>query len=190
MRVGAKIAGGAAGLIAAGVLALFAPGLDELLSRWEGDGQNVVYPDKLARGLPTVCRGITRHTSPVPVIVGDYWSPERCADVERWVAERGQLQLAECIHVFVTQPIFDALSSFAHNVGVPSACASRAVGLINAGRVAEGCDALAHRPDGKTPVWSYADGKFVQGLYNRRLAERAMCLSGANEPPRVVAVSP
>lgn len=43
--------------------------------------------------------------------------------------------------------------------------------------VAESCNALAHGPDGK-PVWSYADGKFVRGLYNRHLAERALCLSG------------
>lgn len=187
MKPGAKVTGGVAALIAGGVLALFAPDLDRMLSRWEGDGQNVVYPDKLARDLPTVCRGITKHTSPVPVIVGDYWSPERCADVERWVAEKDQLKLADCIHVYIEQPTFDALSSFAHNVGVPSACASRAVGLINAGRVEEGCETLAHAPSGK-PVWSYADGKFVQGLYNRRMDERQLCLKGV--VPKLGAVSP
>jgi hypothetical protein len=57
------------------------------------------------------------------------------------------------------------------------------VGLINAGRLLDGCNALAHAPDCKTPVWSYVtkpDGtkQFVRGLYNRRLAERDMCLSG------------
>ena len=30
------------------------------LGKWEGEGQNIVYADKLARGLPTVCKGITR----------------------------------------------------------------------------------------------------------------------------------
>src|SRR5690606_40837866 len=52
----------AAALVSSGVLALFSPDLQNMLSRWEGDEQNVVYADKLADGLPTVCRGLTRHT--------------------------------------------------------------------------------------------------------------------------------
>lgn len=182
MRVGTKIAGGALAMIASGALITTSPDLMRFLGKWEGDGQNVVYADKLARGLPTVCKGITKHTSPYPVVIGDYWSPERCAEVEQMVVEGGQLDVARCINVAVSQPILDALSSHGHNFGAPNTCASRAVGLINAGRVAEGCDAIAHAPDGK-PVWSYvtdAKGKkvFVQGLYNRRLDERKLCLSG------------
>lgn len=182
MKLGTKIAGGAAALVASGALALLSNPLSTFLGRWEGTGQNVVYADRLAGGLPTVCKGITKHTSPSPVVVGDYWSPERCADVERMVVETDQLKLAQCINVVVSQPIFDALSSHAHNVGVPSTCASRAVGLINAGRLAEGCNALANAPDG-SPVWSYVTGSkgqkvFVQGLRNRRLDERRLCLSG------------
>jgi GH24 family phage-related lysozyme (muramidase) len=151
------------------------------LGTWEGDGQNTVYPDKLARGLPTVCKGITKHTSPYPVIVGDYWSEERCEEVERMVVEKGQLNLADCLsNPDVTQNTFDALSSHAHNFGVHATCASRAVGLINSGKVAAGCKALAMAPDGK-PVWSYvtdAEGnkQFIRGLYRRRLAEMELCL--------------
>ncbi|MDF8361943.1 lysozyme [Achromobacter anxifer] len=177
MKVGTRITGGAAALVASGVLALFSPELQQFLGRWEGDGQNTAYADKLAKGLPTVCKGITKHTSPYPVVIGDYWSPERCAEVEEMVARNTQLALADCIAVVISQPIFDALSSHAHNFGTPSTCASRAVGLINSGRLVEGCNALAHAPNG-SPAWSYADGKFVRGLYNRRLAERALCLSG------------
>lgn len=177
MKVGTRVTGGAAALIVSGALALFSTDLQQFLGRWEGGGQNVVYADKLAKDLPTVCKGITKHTSPYPVVVGDYWSTERCAEVERMVVSKGQLGLADCIDVVINQPILDALSSHSHNFGVPSTCASRAVGLINSGRVAEGCNALAHGPDG-TPAWSYVDGKFVRGLYNRRLAERALCLSG------------
>lgn len=182
-----KTTGGATALIAAGLLTLFSPQLQDHLGRWEGDGQNIVYPDRLAGNLPTVCKGITRHTSPYPVVLGDYWSDEKCAEVEKRVISRDQLALAECITVPVRQNVFDALASHAHNFGVPSTCASRALGLINAGRIAEGCDAIAHAPDGR-PVWSSVrdgvkpDGspryKFVRGLYNRRLAEREMCLSG------------
>lgn len=170
--------------VATGALVLCSSSLLALLGKWEGEGQNVVYADKLARGLPTVCMGITRHVSPYPVIVGDYWSPARCAEVEQLVVEKGQLALADCLtNSKVGQQTFDALSSHGHNVGVPSTCASRAVGLINAGRVAEGCKALAWGPDGKTPVWAYvtdATGrkKFVPGLHARRLDEARLCAEG------------
>lgn len=151
------------------------------LGTWEGKGQNVVYADKLARNLPTVCLGITKYTSPDPVIIGDYWSPERCAEVEQLVVTKGQLILADCLtNPKISQNTFDALSSHGHNVGNGNTCASRAVGLINAGRIAEGCRALAWGADGR-PVWAYvtrADGtkQLVPGLHNRRKAEMRLCL--------------
>jgi len=169
------------GKIAAGAIALCSSGLFMFLGTWEGNGQNVVYADKLARGLPTVCKGITRHTSPYPVVIGDYWSDTRCDQVEQIVIEKGQLQLADCItNQQVGQNTFDALSSHAHNFGVPSTCASRAVGLVNAGRIADGCKAIAWGPDGKTPVWAFvtdAQGRkqFVRGLHARRVAEAELC---------------
>lgn len=172
------------GKIQAGAIALASAPLVVFLGTWEGQGQNVVYADKLARGLPTVCLGITRYTSPFPVVVGDYWSPARCDQVEQMVIQKGQLQLADCItNEQVGQNTFDALSSHSHNVGVPSTCASRAVGLINAGRIAEGCRAIAWAADGKTPVWAFvtnAQGKkvFVRGLHARRLAEADLCRAG------------
>jgi GH24 family phage-related lysozyme (muramidase) len=172
------------GKIAAGGIALCSSTLVLFLGTWEGNGQNTVYADKLAQGLPTVCKGITRHTSPYPVVVGDYWSPARCAEVEQLVVEKGQLALADCLtNSAIGQKTFDALSSHGHNFGTPSTCASRAVGLINAGRIKDGCKALAWAPDGKTPVWAFittAQGKkvFIPGLHARRLAEAALCEAG------------
>ncbi|WP_065257741.1 lysozyme [Pseudomonas bananamidigenes] len=172
------------GRIMAGAIALASTPLVIFLGTWEGNGQNTVYADKLAGGLPTVCKGITRFTSPYPVVVGDYWSPAKCAEVEQLVIRKTQLQLAECItNPNVGQNSFDALTSHGHNFGVTSTCASRAVALINAGRIAEGCKALAWAPDGKTPVWAFvtdANGqkRFVPGLHNRRLAESRLCAEG------------
>jgi len=169
--------------ISAGVLVLCSGALTAFLGTWEGNGQNVVYADNLARGLPTVCKGITKFTSSVPVIVGEYWSDARCAEIEQMVVQKGQLTLADCLtNQAISQNTFDALSSHAHNLGTANTCASRAVGLINAGRVADGCKALAWAPDGK-PVWAYVtdtQGRkvFVPGLYNRRRAEAAMCATG------------
>lgn len=163
-------------------LVLASAGLLGFLSQYEDGAQqrNMVYADKLARGLPTACNGITKHVSPVPVIVGDYWSPTKCEEIARLVAEKGQLRLLDCIRTRVSQNTLDALSSHGHNFGTPSTCASRAMALINQGRLADGCNALAHAPDG-TPVWSFVtlpDGskKFLRGLYNRRLAEAKLCI--------------
>ncbi len=162
---------------------LASAGLMAFLGTWEGNGQNTVYADKLAKGLPTVCKGITRFVSPYPLVVGDYWSDERCAEVEQMVVTKGQLALADCItNEKVAQNTFDSLTSHSHNVGVPSTCASRAVGLINAGRIEEGCKAIAWAEDGVTPVWAFvtdAGGikRFVPGLHNRRLAEMKLCLT-------------
>lgn len=161
-------------------LVLSSSTLMAFLGKWEGDGQNVVYPDQLARGLPTVCKGITRYTSPYPVVIGDYWSPARCAEVEQLVVEKGQLGLADCLtNDKVSQNTFDALSSHGHHFGTPATCASRALVLINAGRIAEGCKALAWGADGR-PVWAYVtDAKgnkaFVRGLHARQLDEARLC---------------
>lgn len=163
------------GILLGGAIAVATPFLLSFLGKWEGR-EYVVYADRLAGGLPTVCKGITKWTSPYPVIVGERWSPDKCTEVETLVTARTQQQLARCVtNQNITQNVFDALSSHAHNVGVSATCNSRAVRLINAGNIKGGCDALAHAPNGK-PVWSYAGGKFVPGLYNRRIAERALCL--------------
>ena len=140
--------------------------------------KNVVYADHLAGGIPTACVGLTKSVSPVPVVLGSYWSDAQCWSVGSQVAARGQAKVLGCIKVPVTQPILNAFSSHGHNFGEPSTCASRAMGLLNAQQYETACDAMAHEPDG-TPAWSYtktgkrtAQGsweyRYVPGLYNRR----------------------
>ncbi|MFP1683355.1 lysozyme [Alloalcanivorax sp. C16-1] len=161
----------------AGGLALASAALMAFLGVWEGEGEYTVYADSLAGGLPTVCKGITPYTSSRPVVVGETWTAAECEAEEQRVVEQTQHALARCIEQPVPQHVFDALTSHAHNLGWPATCGSRAVRLINAGRLDAGCRALAWHPDGR-PAWSYAGGRFYQGLHNRRLAEMAMCLGG------------
>lgn len=159
-------------------LVLASAGLLGLLGKWEPDHKNPgrVYVDTLSRTkVLTVCKGITPAVSPFPLVLGDYWSPEKCARVERMATEKAQLRLLDCVRVPISQGTFDAFSSHAHNFGVAATCASRALELVNRGQLAAGCDAIAHAEDGKTPVWSYAGDVFYRGLYNRRLEERALC---------------
>ena len=163
-----------------GPLALVSVGLAAFLLFWEDGGRtsHTVYADRLAGGLPTACYGITRWTSPVPVVVGEVWSQEKCDDVFRGIVERTQRRLLECINVAVQQPVFDALTSHAHNFGVDDTCDSQAVVAINDGRIADGCDLIAQKPNG-SPNWSYVAGVYYQGLQNRRQSERRLCLQGA-----------
>lgn len=171
---------GIAALVSAGALILASPTLMDFLGKWEGR-KYVVYADKLAGGLPTVCKGITKWTSPYPVVVGQRWSKEKCDEVERSVTIKTQQALLKCItNKDISQGTFDAISSHAHNFGYPSTCGSRAVKLINQGKIREGCYALARGPDNK-PVWSYVDGVYYQGLQNRRLDEVKLCLHGLRQ---------
>lgn len=153
------------------------PALMSFLERWEGRNQYVVYADTLAGGLPTVCKGITKHTSPYPVIVGERWSKEKCDKVEQLVVLETQRALQKCVTVPLPQNVFDALTSHAHNFGWPRTCASESVKAINSGDIERGCDLLAYKPDG-TPNWAHVGSRFIPGLHNRRKAERELCLSG------------
>lgn len=153
------------------------PALMSFLGTWEGERQYTVYADKLAGGLPTVCKGITNYTSPYPVVLGDVWSAAKCEEVEFRVVEETQRALQKCIEYPVPQEVFDALTSHAHNFGWPSTCNSQTVKEINNGNIEKGCHLLSTKPDG-SPNWSYAGGRYYQGLQNRRLGERDKCLSG------------
>ena len=173
--------------IATGAVVLASAGLIKFLGDWEGRGTKV-YADPLANGLPTACGGITKYTSPIPVVVGEEWPEEVCQELLRAVVVKGQARLVDCLEGEVTQPILDAFSSHGHNFGEDATCKSTAVQLVNAGRLREGCLALSQTPSGK-PNWSSIktgrtlpngrpEYQFVQGLHNRRKAETAMCLSG------------
>lgn len=69
------------------------------------------------------------------------------------------------------QKVYDALVSFAFNVGPGNACGSTMVTLLKAERWRDACNQL--------PRWVYVKGVFNQGLDNRRARELAWCLKGA-----------
>ena len=76
---------------------------------------------------------------------------------------------------YLTQQRLIALTTFAINVGKSGACGSQAVRQINLGNIGAGCRLMAYAPSG-APNWSFASGKYVQGLHNRRKAEMRLCL--------------
>ena len=170
-----------------GSLVLGSAALLGFLGQWEGQGQHVVYADKLAGGLPTVCKGLTRHVTTTPIIVGQRWSAEKCQREETAALQRVQTALAQCFKVLPPQYVFDAASSHAWNFGHPSTCNSLAMASFNQGDWDTGCRRLSMSDAGR-PVWSFTShinpktgiktSTFIQGLATRRQAETSFCRQG------------
>uniref|UniRef100_A0A193SBP3 Lysozyme n=1 Tax=biofilter metagenome TaxID=1070537 RepID=A0A193SBP3_9ZZZZ len=115
-------------------------------------------------GVLTSCMG---HTGP-ELQMGQRWTPEQCQQqlADDLVKHADALQ---CI----TKPLTDgqkaAFVSFAFNVGVPKFCSSTLARKANAGDMAGACAELSR--------WTYAGGKELPGLVNRRQIERKVCES-------------
>ena len=164
----------------AGSLVLASAGALGILHKWEPakgkpDAHLIVYADKLAQGLPTVCSGITKHVATIPVIVGEKWTEEMCKEQESQALEKVQSALVKCFKTLPPQSTFDAATSHAWNFGVSKTCSSQSMKQWNLGNYKLGCTLIASTPDGK-PNWSFSDGKFVQGLQNRRQDEVKLCM--------------
>ena len=169
-----------------GFITLLAPSLVEHLQQWESGKARVlvVYPDKLANNIPTVCNGLTRHVTRTPIIVGERWSEEKCVVEEANAIERVQRDLIPCFKILPPPSVFDMATSHAWNLGAPSTCGSGAMAAWNRGEWARGCQRISRGDDGRM-VWSFtsridpATGKkvytLVPGLANRRADETVKC---------------
>ncbi len=78
--------------------------------------------------------------------------------------------IARCMPVAMPQPVYDAVVSFAFNVGVTAACKSTLAYFINKGQWRDACEQL--------PRWVFVNGVRVTGLERRRANELAYCLRG------------
>ena len=157
---------------AAFMAAISGPAAMAMLTTWEGDIHKV-YADHLAGGLPTFCAGRTDWQAKV----GTKLTSDYCAEVNKITLIEYGYAVLECAQWNnLTPNRLTALTIFAVNVGKEGACKSQAMQQINTGNVALGCNLIAYRYDG-SPNWAFAGGKYVQGLHNRRKAERALCLT-------------
>lgn len=78
--------------------------------------------------------------------------------------------IARCMPVAMPQSVYDAVVSFAFNVGVTAACKSTLGFFINKGRWRDACE--------QSPRWVFVKGERVTGLERRRANELAYCLRG------------
>lgn len=79
--------------------------------------------------------------------------------------------IAQCMPVAMPQPVYDAVVSFAFNVGTGAACKSTLAHFINQRQWPQACNQLSR--------WVYVNGVKSAGLANRRASERALCMTGA-----------
>lgn len=151
MKVNPRVAIGGA----AAVVALAAP----VVMLWEGK-ENDPYRDLV--GITTVCYG---ETSGVQM---RRYSDDECSTMLMQRLAQFDAELSRCI----TRPdvpvhVRAAVLSWAYNVGTDAACRSTLMQRLNAGQWLAACAELDR--------WVMAGGRRVQGLANRRAAERKLC---------------
>lgn len=135
---------------------------------WEGFAP-VAEVDYIGTGKPpTVCYGETIGVK----LDGEVHSEAECKAVLAARLPTYAVPMEACIHNLAKVPdaSYEAFLSFTYNVGVGAFCSSTLVKKLNAGDLVGACNELSR--------WVYADGKYVQGLANRRADEKALCLKG------------
>lgn len=133
---------------------------------WEGNPR-VPYDDIV--GVLTVCQGYTGKD----IIRNKTYTVAECDAINRNSLLKHRKEMLECVNVPITSYEADAYTLFVYNVGSPAFCKSKSVlGNLNAGNHKAACEGLLQ--------WTYAGGKHVKGLLNRRIYERKMCLGELN----------
>lgn len=135
-----------------------------LITAWEGIRTR---PYKDSVGVLTVCVGETKDVRP-----GDVYTVEQCKAMLVKRLDVFEAGIRKCLRNpdAVPDGAYVASISLAYNIGVPAYCGSSIRRKLDAGDVRGACDAFR--------LYTKAGGKFLQGLANRREAERAVCLKG------------
>lgn len=133
------------------------------IAQWEGTKYEA-YRDIV--GVLTVCTG---HTGP-DIVVGKVYTPEECKALsvkDAMAAGKGVLAISPQLLFHPMQ--FASAISFSYNVGTGTYGKSSVARNFNEGNFIGACNALLK--------YTYAGGKYVPGLANRRAEERKICMS-------------
>ncbi len=155
------VGGSSAGLIALAII-----------QGWEGGNVHKAYYDRIGR-VWTICNG---HTSGVRE--GQIATDAQCEEYLREDEKNAAEIVSRCINVPLKQNERAAFISAAENIGPSVVCGSTLQRLANSGNITGACLQLtdAKDKDGNYIGWSFSNGKQVQGLHNRRVEERNLCL--------------
>jgi lysozyme len=135
-----------------------------LLANLEGCRLN---PYQCSAGVWTSGIGHTAGVKPAQAITEPIAAQNLISDV--LMTERA---VDKCMPVAMPQPVYDAVVSFAFNVGTAAACRSTLAFFINKSQWGKACQQL--------PRWVFVNGVKSGGLINRRSAELKHCLKGAS----------
>lgn len=157
VKAGALV--GAVGVAAAAILSPFVSG-------WESGGKQHLAAYQDIVGVWTLCDGET-----LGVKKGDTDTVEGCAiRLDTRLAGFAQ-EVAKCTpSLRGKDEMWASATSLAYNIGTGAYCKSTVDRQFDAGNLRAACDAYL--------MWNKAGGRVVQGLANRRAAERALCLKG------------
>ena len=144
-------------------LTLSAAGLVGIVS-YEGYTDRAVIPVK--GDVPTIGFGTTSGVKPGDRITPPVALARAMRDVPKFEGA-----LKRCVEVPLHQHEYDALVTLAYNIGDTAFCNSTVVKRLNIMDYAGACDAIL--------LWNKVKGRVVQGLVNRREAERRLCLGEA-----------
>lgn len=135
-----------------------------LVLAWEGLRTKPYYDSV---GVLTVCVGETQNVRP-----GASYTAEQCKAMLVRRLDVFEAGVNKCLKnpEAVPSGAYVASISLAYNIGVPAFCGSSIRRKLDAGDVRGACDAFR--------LYNKAGGRYLQGLANRREAERAICLKG------------
>ena len=126
------------------------------------------YPDSI--GIPTIGYGTIAYPNGTRVTMND--APITEAQAEQYLAfeiAQKTKSAAGMITSSVNQNQFDALVSFAYNLGLGALHGSTLLKLVNQARWNEAASEF--------PKWNHAGGAVVAGLTRRRLAKQKLFLT-------------
>lgn len=133
--------------------------------KWEGLRLDP-YRDLV--GKMTVCAGETN------VAMRRYSDAECSAMLRKSLTDSYAVPVIRCTPILADRPYqLAAASSLAYNIGTTAYCRSTVARRFNAGDFVGACNSFLS--------WSYAGGRQVQGLLNRRRDERKLCLQEAGQ---------
>ena len=136
-----------------------------LIAEFEGLS---LKPYKCSAGVPTIGYGSTYYENGIKVNMSDVpITKQRAEQLLQHTADRFASKVANLIKNPVTQNQFNALVSFAFNVGSGALASSTLLKLVNINPN----DAMIAK---EFLRWNKAGGKPIQGLTNRRIKESAL----------------
>jgi lysozyme len=135
-----------------------------LVASFEG---YVDHPYRDAVGVWTICYG---HTGSDVFSFGSHVSKSRCLKLLQKDLDRFAVAVAHAVTSPTSSEQYNALVSFAYNVGAGALQSSTLLRYHNGRDYRQAADEF--------PKWKFAGGRVLEGLVRRRAAERSLYLQG------------